>query len=49
MTTRKEVSIENIRCLEFWDLGEGVTLRRVILWRLGCNLAMPTSDLLKSV
>ena len=33
---KREIEIENICFLGFQDIREGVTLRRVILWRLGC-------------
>ena len=32
--TRSEISIENIRSLEFMDISLGVALRRVVLWTL---------------
>ena len=31
----------DIGYLGFWDIREGVTLRRVTLWRLGCNHLRP--------
>ena len=37
MTTRREIKTKNNCSLEFWDIREGVTLRRMILGRLGCN------------
>ena len=35
VTTRREIYIGHIRSLGFGDIIEGVTLRRVTLWRLG--------------
>ena len=36
MSTKREIYIEHICLLEFWDVREGVTLWRVILQRLKC-------------
>jgi hypothetical protein len=38
VTTKREIQIENICFLAFQNIREGVTLRRVILWRLECTL-----------
>ena len=37
VTIRNEIQIKNIRSLGFWDLREGMTLRRLILLSLECT------------
>lgn len=36
MTIKSEIKTEKIRSLGFWDISEGVTLRRLILWSFEC-------------
>ena len=40
VTTRTEISFENIRSRGFWDIREGVALRRLILHGLECNVTL---------
>jgi hypothetical protein len=37
VTRRREIYNKHIRSLGFWDIIEGVTIRRLVLRRVGCT------------
>jgi hypothetical protein len=38
VTSSMQIVIENVCSLGFWDIRGGISLRRMILWRLWCNV-----------